>query len=69
MRYLKFVINGVENVKSFKNSDSSPEVGVFKYDEHNIKISECSYKEKYWILRRGKNKYTDVISRFVQEVK
>ena len=24
MRYYKFVINGVENVKSFKNSDSSP---------------------------------------------
>lgn len=29
MRYYKFVINGVENVKSFKNSDSPPEVGVF----------------------------------------
>lgn len=24
MRYYKFVINGVENVKSFKNSDSPP---------------------------------------------
>lgn len=67
MRYYKFVINGVENVKSFKNSDSSPGVGVFQYGEHKIKISECSYKEKYCIWRRGKNKYTDVISRFVKE--
>lgn len=49
MRYYKFVINGVENVKSFKNSDSPPEVGVFQYGEHKIKISECSYKEKYCI--------------------
>ena len=67
MRYLKFVINGVENVKSFKNSDSSPEVGVFQYGEHEIKISECSCQEKYCIWRRGKNKYTDVVSRFVKE--
>lgn len=50
MRYLKFVINGVENVKSFKNSDSSPEVGVFQYGEHEIKISECPYKEKILYL-------------------
>lgn len=45
MRYYKFVINGVENVKSFKNSDSPPEVGVFQYGEHKVEISECSYKE------------------------
>lgn len=29
MRYLKFVINGVENVKSFKNSDSPPQRSVY----------------------------------------
>lgn len=49
MRYLKFVINGVEDVKSFKNSDSSPEVGVFQYGEHKIKISECSYKKVLYL--------------------
>lgn len=38
MRCLKFVVDGIENVKSFKNSDSSPEVGVFQYGEHKIKI-------------------------------
>lgn len=45
MRYYKFVINGVENVKSFKNSDSPPEVGVFQCGEHKIKYLNVRTKK------------------------
>ena len=67
MRYLKFTIDGTENVKSFKNSDTLPAIGTFQYNSYDIEVSECSYKEKYCIWRRGKNKYTDVVSRFIRK--
>ena len=46
MRYYKFVINGVENVKSFKNSDSSPEA---------VYSNTVSMRLKYLNVRIKKN--------------
>lgn len=69
MRYLKFVVGNNEVARGFKNSESMPVVGTVHYDGYDIKISECSYKEKYRIWRRRKNWLSDVVSKFIKEGK
>lgn len=69
MRYLKFAVGNNEVARGFKNSESMPVVGTVRYDGYDIKISECSYKEKYRIWRRRKNWLSDVVSKFIKEGK